>query len=177
MVYFSKELCFIRHYCVDYVYEYVTQLQPNGLPLLEWVLYLLDIWCPHVEAEKKPDFERTLKEHGNIKWNEINTRNLTRIFAPKNGIIHVPDIYTAPPPKWCTPMDHHIWPSKSRKASSNLQQLCEDTGCSPEDLPEAMNDREKWRERVRDIRASGTTWWWCFPNIRGRTEWNHFQER
>ena len=23
-----------------------------------------------------------------------------------------------------------------------------------------MNDREKWWERVRDIRASGTTWWW-----------------
>ena len=23
-------------------------------------------------------------------------------------------------------------------------------------LPEAMNEREKWRERVRDIRASGT---------------------
>ena len=38
-----------------------------------------------------------------------------------------------------------------------IQQLCEDTGCSPDDLPEAMNDREKWRERVRDIRASGTT--------------------
>ena len=38
-----------------------------------------------------------------------------------------------------------------------LQQLCEDTGCNPEDLPEAMNDREKWRERVRDIRAGGTT--------------------
>ena len=32
--------------------------------------------------------------------------------------------------------------------------------CSPEDLPEAMNNREKWRERVRDISASGTTWWW-----------------
>ena len=25
-----------------------------------------------------------------------------------------------------------------------IQQLCEDTGCSPEDLPEAMNDREEW---------------------------------
>ncbi len=36
-------------------------------------------------------------------------------------------------------------------------ELCEDTGCSPEDLPEVMNDREKWRERVRDIRASGMT--------------------
>ena len=44
-----------------------------------------------------------------------------------------------------------------RPARTYIQQLCEDTGCSPEDLPEAMNDREKWRERVRDIRASGTT--------------------
>ena len=47
-----------------------------------------------------------------------------------------------------------------RPARTYIQQLCEDTGCSPEDLPEAMNDREKRRERVRDIRASGTTWWW-----------------
>ncbi len=37
-----------------------------------------------------------------------------------------------------------------------IQQLCEDTGCSPEDLPEAMNDREKWRERVKDICTCGT---------------------
>ena len=44
-----------------------------------------------------------------------------------------------------------------RPARTYIQQLCEDTGYSPEDLPEAMNDREKWRERVRDIRASGTT--------------------
>ena len=50
--------------------------------------------------------------------------------------------------------------SLGRPARTYIQQLCEDTGCSPEDLPEAMNDMEKWRERVRDIRASGTTWWW-----------------
>ena len=47
-----------------------------------------------------------------------------------------------------------------RPARTYIQQLCEDTGCSPEELPEAMNDREKWRERVRDIRATSTTWWW-----------------
>ena len=47
-----------------------------------------------------------------------------------------------------------------RPARTYIQQLCEDTGCSPEDLPEVMNDREKWQERVRDIRASSTTWWW-----------------
>ena len=47
-----------------------------------------------------------------------------------------------------------------RPARTYIQQLCEDTGCCPKDLPRAMNDREEWRERVRDIRATSTTWWW-----------------
>ena len=30
-----------------------------------------------------------------------------------------------------------------------------------EGLPRAMDDRDRWRERVRDIRASSVTWcWW-----------------
>ena len=49
---------------------------------------------------------------------------------------------------------------EGRPAWTYIQQLCEDMGYSPEDLPGEMNDREKRRERVRDIRASGTTWWW-----------------
>ena len=58
------------------------------------------------------------------------------------------------------------WP-----AQTYIQQLCEDTGCNPEDLPEVMNDREKWRERVRDILAGGTTYWWwwlAFIGLVGR---------
>ena len=54
-----------------------------------------------------------------------------------------------------------------RTARTYIQQLCEDIGCCPEDLPEAMNDREKWRERVRDIHASSTTWWWWSWSPRG----------
>ena len=46
-----------------------------------------------------------------------------------------------------------------------IQQFCEDTGCIPEDLPEVINDREKWRERVRDIHAGGTTWWYIYIYI------------
>ena len=45
-----------------------------------------------------------------------------------------------------------------RPVRTYIQQLCEDQRCSPEDQPEARNDREKWRERVWDIHASGTTW-------------------
>ena len=45
-------------------------------------------------------------------------------------------------------------------ARTYLWQLCEDAGCSPEDLPGAMNNREGWREIVSDIHADSTTWWW-----------------
>ena len=41
-----------------------------------------------------------------------------------------------------------------RPARTYIQQLCEHAGCCPEDLPEALNEREMWRERVRDIRAT-----------------------
>ena len=53
----------------------------------------------------------------------------------------------------------HSQAKAGRPARTYIQQLCEVTGGSPEDQPEAMNDGEKWRERVRDIRASGMTWW------------------
>ena len=52
-----------------------------------------------------------------------------------------------------------------RPAQTYIQQLCEDMGCSPEDLPKAMHDWEKWRERVRYICASGTTWWWWWQMV------------
>ena len=51
-----------------------------------------------------------------------------------------------------------------RPARTYIQQLCEDTGCCPEDLPRAMNDREEWRERVRDISAASAIWWWWWPS-------------
>ena len=47
------------------------------------------------------------------------------------------------------------WPART-----NIQQICTDTVCSPEDLPEAMDYTERWRDRVRDICADSTTWWW-----------------
>ena len=63
--------------------------------------------------------------------------------------------------KWRTPWTPTYGQAKAGwLARTYIQQLCEDTGCNPEDLPEAMNDREKWREMVKDIRAGGTTWWW-----------------
>ena len=63
-----------------------------------------------------------------------------------------------------------------RLARTYIQQPCEATGCCPEDLPEAMNDREGWWDGVRDIRADGTTrWWWV---VRRRWPWcNGYRRR
>ena len=53
--------------------------------------------------------------------------------------------------------DVHLWTptygraKAGRPARTYIQQLCGDRRCSPEYLPGAMNDGEKWRERVRDI--------------------------
>ena len=44
-----------------------------------------------------------------------------------------------------------------RPARTNIQQLCADTCCNPEDLPEAMDNKEGWRERVRNIRIDDAT--------------------
>ena len=38
-----------------------------------------------------------------------------------------------------------------RPVRTYIQQLCDNTGCNPEDLSEAMNDRETWRERGSGI--------------------------
>ena len=54
-----------------------------------------------------------------------------------------------------------------RPVGTYIQQLCADIGCSLEDLPESMDDRERWLERVRDIRVGGVTgWWWWAQRMR-----------
>ena len=56
-----------------------------------------------------------------------------------------------------------LWTPTHRRASvgrptrTYLQQLCTDTGCDQEELPEAMDDRDEWRESDREIRANGTS--------------------
>ena len=49
-----------------------------------------------------------------------------------------------------------------RPARNFLQQLSTDTGCRMEDLLRALDDRDEWWERFREIRASSTPWWWWF---------------
>ena len=62
-----------------------------------------------------------------------------------------------------------LWPPShgrakaGRPAQTYIRKLCEDVGCSPEDLPEVMKDKGEWLESVMDSRADGKTrWWWDY---------------
>ena len=136
------------------------------------LLYGCTTWTLTKRLEKKLDgnYTRMLRAVLNKFWRQHPTRHqLYGHLPPITKTIHVRR----------TRHTGHCWRSKDelirdvllwtptygrakvgRPARTYIQQLCEDTGCNLEDLPEAMNDREKWRERVRDIHAGGTTWWW-----------------
>ena len=60
-----------------------------------------------------------------------------------------------------------LWNSSHGRAKAGrpARTYIRDTGCSPEDMPEAMNDWKEWKERVRDIRAGGTTRWYIYIYI------------
>ena len=143
-------------------------------------LHIIDIWymfkqvlaLNNQQGFKKIDgnYTRMLRAILNKSWQQHPTRH--QLYG------HLPPITKTIQARW-TWHAGHCWRSRDelisdvllwtpaysqsktgRPARTYIQQLCDDTGCNLEDLPEAMNDRETWRESVRDIRAGRTTWWW-----------------
>ena len=127
------------------------------------LLYGCTTWTLTKRLEKKLDgnFTRMLRAILNKSWQQHPTRH--QLYG------HLPPI-TKTIQVRRTRHAGHCWRSRDelirdvllwipthcrakagRPARTYIQQLCEDTGCCPEDLPRAMNDREEWRERVRDI--------------------------
>ena len=136
------------------------------------LLYGCTTWTLTKRLEKKLDgnYTRMLRAILNKSWQQHPTRH--QLYG------HLPPI-TKTIQVRRTRHEGHCWRSRDelirdvllwipthgrakagRPARTYIQQLCEDTGCCHEDLPRAMNDREEWRERVRDIRAASTIWWW-----------------
>ena len=132
------------------------------------LLYGCTTWTLTKRLEKKLDgnYTRMLRAILNKSWQQHPTRH--QLYG------HLPPI-TKTIQVRRTRHAGHCWRSRDelirdvllwipthgrakagRPARTYIQQLCEDTGCCPEDLPRAMNDREERRERVRDIRAAST---------------------
>ena len=133
------------------------------------LLYGCTTWTLTKRLEKKRDgnYTRMLQAILNKSWRQHPTRH--QLYGHQPTITKTTQVRR-------TRHARHCWRSRDdlisdvllwtptygrakagRPAQTYIQQLSEDTGCTLEDLPEAMNDWEKWRERVRDIRASGMT--------------------
>ena len=145
------------------------------------LLYGCTTWTLTKQLEKKLDsnYTRMLRAILNKSWRQHPTRH--QLYD------HLPPIMKTIQVRWARHAGH-CWRSRDelirdvllwisthgrakagRPAQTYIQQLCEDTGCCPEDLPRAMNDREEWRERVRDIRATSAIWWWLLYNSHNLT--------
>ena len=119
------------------------------------LLYGCTTWTLTKWLKKKLDgnYTRMLRAILNKSWRQHPTRH--QLYD------HLPSITKTIQARWTT-YAGHCWRCKDvlisdvllwipeygqakagRPARTYIQQLCEDTGCSPEDLPEAMNDREK----------------------------------
>ena len=152
-------------------YTYKWNLYPY-IAVTSILLYGCTTWTLTKRLEKKLDgnYTRMLRAILNKSWQQHPTRH--QLYG------HLPPI-TKTIQVRRTRHSGHCWRSRDelirdvllwipthgrakagRPARTYIQQLCEDTGCCPEDLPRAMNDKEEWRERVRDIRAASTIWWW-----------------
>ena len=142
------------------------------------LLYGCTTWTLTKRMEKKLDenYTRMMRAILNKSWRQHPTKH--QIYSHRPTIAKTIKVRR-------TKHAGHCWRSKNefisdvllwtpsygrakagRPARTYTQQLCEDTGCSPEDLQEAMKDREEWRETVKDIHAGGTTGWWWWLKIR-----------
>ena len=142
------------------------------------LLYGCTTWTLTKRMEKKLDgnYTRMLRAILNKSWRQHLTKHqLYGYLPPITKTIQVRRTRHA----------GHYWRSRDElisdvllwtpwygraKAGHQLEHTfssCVITGCSSEDLPEAMNDREGWRKRVMDTRADGTTrWWWWWYVLR-----------
>ena len=141
--------------------------------IMSILLYGCTTWMLTKQLEKKLDgnYSRMQQAILNKSWRQHPTKQ--QLYG------HLPPIMKTIKVRWIRHTGHCwrsrdklisdvlLWTSSHGRAKAGqpawtyVQQLCENTGCSPEDLLEAINDREGWWERTRDIRAdSMTRWWW-----------------
>ena len=163
-----RKSVFGQNVVLDVVIELDSEKCIFQAALTSILLYGCTTWTLTKRLEKKLDgnYTRMLRAILNKSWQQHPTRH--QLYG------HLPPI-TKTIQVRRTRHAGHCWRSRDelirdvllwtpthgrakagRPARTYIQQLCEDTGCCPEDLPRAMNDREEWRERVRDIRAANT---------------------
>ena len=115
----------------------------------------------HIEKKLDGNYTRMLRAILNKSWRQHHTKQLYGHLPPATKTIQIRRSRAA----------GHCWRSRDeiicdvllwapshgrakagRPARTYIQQLCDDTGCIPEDLPEAMGNREESEMSVLIVR-------------------------
>ena len=116
-----------------------------------WAI-LNESWRQHLTKQQLyshlPPITKTIK----VRW----TRHAGHCWRSKDKLIS--DILPWTPSHWRA--------KAGRSARTYIQQLCVNTGYSlDEDLLGAMDNRDGWQERVREICFGSATWWWWMVRV------------
>ena len=126
------------------------------------LLYGCTTWTLTKRLEKKlvlagtPHKSLTIRPPASHHENYPSSTNQTcKSLLEKQGRAH----------KWCTPMysygpSHMAGQKQDNQHEHTSSSYVKIQGVALKTCQRWWNDREKWRERVRDIHAYGTTWWW-----------------
>ena len=147
-------ICIVQ-YIYIYIYIYIMKHSFFQSAVVSILLYGCTTWTLTKPLEKKLDgnYTRMLRAILNKSWWQHPSKHkLYGYLPPITKTIQVRRNRYAG--HWCRSRDELIsdvllWTPTyarakvGRPARTYIQQLCEDTGCIPEDLPEAMKDREK----------------------------------
>ena len=127
------------------------------------LLYGCTTWTLTKRMEKGLDgnYTRMLRTVLNNSWRQHSTKQ--KLYSHRQPLMKTIQVRR-------TSYVGHSWRSKDELRSDTLlwtpshgrakvgrpgrtymQQLCSDKGCSLEDLPGTMDDRDGWQERVREI--------------------------
>ena len=147
-------------FLLKYTYIYKMKRSFFQTAVVSILLYGCTTWTLRKRLEKKLDgnYTRMLRAILNKSWRQHPTRH--QLYGPLPPITKTIQVRQ-------TRHAGHCWSNRDelisavllwtptygrtkagRPARTYIQQQCEYSGCSPEDLPEAMNDREKWREMM-----------------------------
>ena len=170
-IYIYIYIFYIYVYCLSVSHCLWFHLDPRVLQrsffqatVTSILLYGCTTWTLTKRLEKKLDgnYTRMLRAILNKSWRQHPTRH--QLYSHLSAITKTIQVRR-------TRHVGHCWRSRDelirdvllwtpthgrakagRPARTYIQQLCEDTGCCPEDLPGVMNDREEWRDMMMCIR-------------------------
>ena len=123
----------------------IEKKRDNSCTSMLWTI-LNKSWKQHPTKQQLYGHLLPISKTIQIRW----TRHVGHCWRSKDK--HINDVLLWIPSHGCISVGQPGW--------TYLQQLCADTGCSLEDLPEVVDDRDRWWDKFREVHAYSLTWWW-----------------